>query len=158
MTTTINGITARLGRSAEDFRRYQITVQVNSKKRPGLKSTSDIDPGKANNYHHLLQMVGAAGAACAEYLGEKYGDDVDPTEASRDAIRAFGEECWLLVSLTKDAPTKLKRLESHAAKLRNPDRELLLKLRWAVDRGEILTPQEIAWVDLRIGEIHQGSL
>lgn len=33
-------------------------------------------------------LVAAAGA-CAEYLGEQYGDNIDPTECAKAAVRAF---------------------------------------------------------------------
>lgn len=158
MTTTIQGVSARLGRDPEDFRRYLITVQVYSRTRPGLKATHDIDPGKCSGQQHLLQMIGTAGAACAEYLGEKYGDNIDPVAASRDALRAFGEEARLQAALAKDAPAKVKRLESMSAQLRNEEQELLHKLRWALDHGEKLTPIEVEWVNQRIGELHAAQL
>lgn len=158
MTTTIQGVSARLGRDPDDFRRYLVTVQVYSQTKPGLKATNDIDPGKATNHQHLLQLVGTAAAACAEYLGEKYGDNIDPATASRDALRAFGEEAKLLVALAKDAPAKVKRLEAMSARLPNEEQELLHKLRWAIDHGEKLTPLEIEWVNRRIGELHTNQL
>lgn len=158
MTTTINGVSARLGRDPEDFRRYRITVQVYSRVKPGLKASNDIDPGASNGQQHLLQLIGAAGAACAEYLGEKYGDNIDPATASRDAIRAFGEECHLLAAMSKDAPEKVKRLESQAVRLKAEERELLSKFRWSLDHGERLTPLEVEWLNRRIGELHQSQL
>lgn len=158
MTTTINGVTARLARDPEDFRRYRITVQVYSRVKPGLKASNDIDPGASNGQQHLLQLIGAAGAACAEYLGEKHGDNIDPATASRDAIRAFGEECRLMAELAKDAPAKLKRLESNVAKLSNENQEQLRRLRYLVDHQEQLLPKEVAWLNQRLGELHGGQL
>lgn len=158
MTTTINGTTTRLGRDPDDFRRYMITVQVYSRARPGLKASHNIDPGKVTGQQHLLQLIGTAGAACAEYLGQKYGDNIDPAAASRDALRAFGEEAKLQVELSKDAPAKVKRLESMRSRLRDWETELLHKLRWAIDHNEKLTPLEVKWLDQRIGEIHAEGL
>ncbi len=158
MTTMIEGVSVRLGRDSEDFRRYMVTVQAYSAMRPGLKSTTDIDPGKATNQAHLLQLIGAAGAACAEYLDETYGDNIDPTAAARSAIRAFGEECHLQVELMKDAPSKVKRLETHAVMLKDGERELLRMLRWSIDQGRSLTPVEVQWVDEALGRIHGRNL
>ena len=158
MTTTINGVTARLARDPEDFRRYRITVQVYSRVKPGLKASNDIDPGASNGQQHLLQLIGAAGAACAEYLGEKYGDNIDHVTASRDAVRAFGEECRLMAELAKDVPAKLKRLESNVAKLSNENQEQLRRIRYLVDHQEKLLPKEVAWLNQRLGELHGGQL
>lgn len=159
MSTTIEGTSVRLGRDPEDFRRFMITVQVYSRTRPGLKSTNDIDPGKVNGQQHLLQLIGAAGAACAEYLGEKYGENIDPATASQNAIRAFGEECRLQVALSKDAPAKVKRLEQHAAAvLKDHERELLHKLSWSLKHGEKLTPVEVQWVDQCLARVHNNQL
>ena len=158
MTTTINAVTARLARDPEDFRRYRITVQVYSRVKPGLKASNDIDPGASNGQQHLLQMIGTAGAACAEYLGEKYGDNIDPVVASRDAVRAFGEECRLMAELARDVPEKLKRLEANVAKLSNENQEQLRRLRYLVDHQEKLLPKEVAWLNQRLGELHGGQL
>lgn len=154
MTVAVEGVSARLGRDPDDFRRYLVTVQVYSKTKPGLKASSNIDPGKATNQQHLLQLVGTAAAACAEYLGEKYGDNIDPVTASRDALRAFAEEARLTKALALDAPAKVKRLEAMGARLPNQEKELLHKLRWAIDHGGQLTPLEIEWVNRRIAELH----
>lgn len=158
MTTTIQGVQARLGRNPEDLRKYMVTVLVYSQKRPGLKSSTDIDPGGCANQQHLLQMVGTAGAACAEYLGNRYGDNIDPAGAARDAIRAFGEECRLMAELAKDVPAKLKRLESNMGKLSNEHQEKLRRLRYLVDHQEQLLPKEVAWLNQRLGELHGGQL
>ena len=158
MTTTIQGVQVRLGRNPEDPRKYRVTVLVYSQKRPGLKSTTDIDPGKCANQQHLLQLIGTAGAACAEYLGKRYGDNIDPAECAKFAIRAFGEECRLVAELAKDAHSKLKRLESNAAKLSNEHQEQLRRLRYLVDHQEKLLPKEVEWLNKRLGELHGGQL
>lgn len=158
MTTTINGVTVRLGRDSENTLKYLITVQVYSELRTGLKSNSEIDPGKANNQQHLLQLIGMAGAACAEYLGEKYGDNIDPEKSSKYAIQAFGEECRLQEALAKDAPAKIKRLEQHTPILKEPERELLHKLSWALNHGCKLTPREVLWMNQCLARIHGNQI
>lgn len=154
MTTTIQDVQARLGRDPEDLRKYRVTIQVCSKKRPGLKSSTDIDPGEAASQHQLIRMVGAAGAACAEYLGERYGDNIDTGEAYRDAVRAFEGECKLVTAVAESAYEKLKRIEAHVARLSDEKRELVQRLRYLVDHYGKLLPREAAWIDQRIQEIH----
>ncbi len=158
MTITVQGTQARLGRNPEDPRKYQITVFVYSQKRRGLKAGVDIDPGQAANQQHLIQLVGMAGAACAEYLGKRHGDNIDPVTASQDAIRAFAEECRLMAELAKDAPTKIKRLENNAGRLSNADQEQLRRLRYLVDHQERLLPKEVAWLNQRLEKLHEDLL
>lgn len=158
MSTTIEGMTVRLSRDDEDPRKYKIVVQCYSQKLPGLKATNDIDPGRSPNQAHLLNLIGVAGAVCAEYLGKKYGDNIDPVAASQFAIRAFGEECRLLAELSKDVPTKLRRLESNVASLNNQHQEQLHRLRWLVDHNQRLVPAEVRWIHERLGELHGNQL
>lgn len=158
MSTTINGVTVRLGRDSENLARYVVTVQVASRVRKGLKSTNEIDPGSAGNQQTLLHQLGIAGAACAEYLGEKYGDNIDPAQCARDALKAFGEEARLVAALKADVPAKLKRLERNLGVLKDNQRELVHRCRFAVDKGSALTPEEVAALDAMIGQIHGSQL
>lgn len=158
MSTTINGITVRLGRDSENLARYVVTVQATSRRKPGLKASHEIDPGEAGDQRGLLHRIGIAGAACAEYLGEKYGDNIDPAAASRDALKAFGEEARLVASLKEQVPDKLKRLERNLGVLKENQRELVMRLRFAFDRGSALTPEEVAAMDVMIGQIHGSQL
>lgn len=158
MSTTINGLTVRLGRSEDDWRKYVITVQMKSRKHPGLKASNDIDPGVASGTDHLLKMIAAAGAACAEYLGEKYGEPQDPGAASRDALRAFQEECHLLKELAKDLPTKLRRLESHLSTLTSAEVEAVRRFRWLTNQQQQLTQKEVQWINEKLGALHGAQL
>lgn len=158
MSTTIQGVQARLERSAEDARKFQVTILLYSRKRPGLKASSVIDPGATTNPQQLLQLVGTAGAACAEYLGENYGDDMDPGACSRDAIKAFGEECRMMAALAKDVPAKLKRLEACAGRLSNQHQDQLHRLSYLVKKNLQLLPGEVVWLNQRIGELHGAQL
>lgn len=158
MSTTIEGTQVRLERDPENLRKFRIMVQVYSQKRPGLKATQEIDPGACRNKDHLLQLVGVAGAACAEYLGEKYGDNIDPADCSKNALHAFGEEARLMAALAVDVPAKMRRLESHVARLTNEQQEVLLRLRHLLDKQCRLVPREIRWLDERLGEIHGSQL
>jgi hypothetical protein len=158
MTTAINGVNVRLGRDPEDFRRYQIVVQVYSARRPGLKSHYTIDPGKVNNKEHLLQLIATSASAGAEYLGQKYNDNIDPVRAGQYALQAFAEESRLIVELAKGAPAKVKRLETQVSLLNNQEQELLHKLRWAVDNNRQITVGENNWLNSVLGRIHGSQL
>jgi hypothetical protein len=158
MSTTINGLTVRLGRSEDDWRKYVITVQMKSLKQPGLKASNDIDPGVASGTDHLLKMIAAAGAACAEYLGEKYGEPQNPGAASRDALRAFQEECHLLKELAKDLPAKLRRLESHLSTLTSAEVEAVRRFRWLTNQQQQLTQKEVQWINEKLGALHGAQL
>lgn len=158
MSTTINGVTVRLGRSEADWRKYVITVQMMSLKQPGRKASNDIDPGVASGTDHLLKMIAAAGAACAEYLGEKYGEPQDPGAASRDALRAFQEECHLIKELSKDIPRKLRRLELHLSSLGSAEVEAVRRFRWLTDHHQQLTPKEVQWINEKLGALHGAQL
>ena len=158
MSTTINGVTVRIGRDSENLVRYVVTVQVASRVRKGLKSTNEIDPGAAGNQRTLLHQLGIAGAACAEYLGEKYGDNIDPAQVARDALRAFGEEARLIAAIKEQVPAKLKRLEQNLHVLKENQRELLHRCSYAVKKGSALTPEEVAALDVMIGQIHGSKL
>lgn len=158
MSTTINGVTVRLGRSEDDWRKYAITVQMKSLRQPGLKASNDIDPGVASGTDHLLKMIAAAGAACAEYLGEKYNEPQDPGAASRDALRAFQEECHLLKALAKDLPAKLKRLAHHLNVLTSTEVEAVRRMQWLVDHQQQLTQKEVQWINEKVGALHGAQL
>ncbi len=157
MSTTINGTTVRLERFPEDWRRYRVVVLVNSRVRPGLKATNYLDPGKAVSVRHLCHGVGATAALCAEYLGKKYKDIVDPSTCIRDAIQAFGEECRLMGELGRDLPKKLERVRTEG-KLNEKEREVLDRMIWLIGRGEALLSTEINWVNEQIGNIHGAKL
>ena len=158
MSVTIEGVQCRLGRDPDDLRRFSINVAVYSQTKPGVKANSSVDPGAAHGKEHLLHMIGVAAAACCEYLHETHGDNVDPAHASKAALHSFAEECRLQEELKKSGPAKIKRLEFHADKLPAQERELLLKLRWLIDKGQALTPVEDEWIDSRIRQIHKDQI
>lgn len=157
MSTTINGVTVRLEREEEDWRKYQITVLVASREKPGLKTSSSIDPGKAVDSKQLMRGIAAAASLGAEQLNKKYGDIIDPALAIRDGLQAFGEECRLIAALKKDFPSKLKRLLESTV-LNGKERELVQRMRWLIDRDRGLTREEYDWVNVKIGQIHGSQL
>lgn len=157
MSTTINGTTVRLARDPEDWRKYRVEVLVTSRTKPGLRATQYMDPGKAVNSDHLIRGVGAAAALCAEYLGTRYKEAVDPSTCIRDAIRAFGEECRLLGELARGIPEKLQRLKG-SDKLDGREREVLDRMMWLTNRGEKLTREEAELVNEWVGRLHGAQL
>lgn len=158
MSTTINGVTVRFEREPEDWRKHQIVVQVNSRVKRGLKAQQEIDPGKSPDVRTLIRGVGAAAALCAEHLGMKYGDTVDPEGCIRDAIQAFGEEVRLIAELGADIAAKMKRLEGNLSRFDNKEAEVIRRMKYLVDKGENLTREELEWVNIKIGEIHGAQL
>lgn len=157
MSTTINGTTVRLARDPADWRKYRVEVLVTSRTKPGLRAMEYMDPGKAVNANHLIRGVGAAAALCAEYLGKKYKDPVDPSCCIRDAIQAFGEECRLIGELARGLPEKLKRLKQ-SGKFSGREGEVLDRMLWLTERGERLTREESEWVNEQIGTLHGAQL
>lgn len=159
MSVTINGVTVRLQRDPENWRRFQVAVQVVSRKRPGLKAERTMDPGKAQGLSDLTKGIAAAAALNAEYLGDKYGDNIDPSLAIRDALQAFGEECRLLAAQSAGVGDKLKRLsESAWIKGQDREREAVRRMRWLIDRGERLTGGEIEWINAALAQHHASQI
>lgn len=158
MSITLDGVEVELGRLDTDWRKFGITVKVFSRRKPGLKATNQIDPGAVGNAQALIQMVGAAGGACAEYLGKRYKDNIDPSVAANLAMKAFVEEMRLAKELTQQVPAKLRRLLGQEAKLNNNEQELITRLQWMVDHGQELTPREVRAVDSIVARLHSGLI
>lgn len=158
MSTTINGVTVRIERNPDDWRKHQVTVQVASRKRPGLKASHSIDPGKCSSVHELGRVVGAAAALAAEHLGKKYKDIMDPSLAIRDGIRALAEEARLMGELARDVPAKLKRLKANQSSLSSLEQEVVGRMIWITDRGEKLTRDEGEWINQKVGALHGAQL
>ncbi len=154
----MNRVEVVLGRLEDDWRKTGITVKVWSQRKSHLKATNEIDPTNSDSPERLIQMVGAAGGACAEYLGKKYGDNIDPSDCARDAMRAFGEECRLQASLAVGAPAKVARLRGQEHRLKNNEQELLIRLNWLLDNHQKLTPKELDAVDSMISRLHASQL
>lgn len=158
MSTTINGVTVKMGRMADDWRKHAVIVQVASRVKPGLKAAQELDPGQAVNARQLIAAVGAAAAVGAEYLGQKYNDLIDPSAATRDAIQAFGEEARLIGELAKGMPDKVRRLRREQARFSDQERELIARMAYLMDKGEKLTREEAEWVNDRIADLHGQQL
>lgn len=160
MSVTINGTTVRLQRDPEDWRKLQVLVRVASVKKPGLCADQTFDPGKSPSTAMFLKALGAAAALCAEYLGERYGDNLDPASCSRDVYAAFREEAKLLAALRVDAAVKAKRLLQSGWGQRAPaeDRAKLERMAWLLNRGENLTAAEGEQINKWIGQLHRAQL
>lgn len=158
MTIQMNGVEVSLGRHSEDWRKTSVVVKVWSVRKPHLKATNEIDPGTVTTAQSLIQLVGTAGGACAEYLGKKYGDNIDPTKAASFAMNAFVEEVKLSKSLGENVPEKLKRLAPQVSRLTNPEQELYERFRWYLARGDALTPKEVSALDKILSRLHSEGL
>lgn len=158
MSTTINGVTVKMGRLADDWRKHAIIVQVASRVKPGLKAAQEIDPGKAINTQALIEGIGAAAALGAEYLCRKYHDPLDPHTCARDGIKAFGEEVRLIAELAKDMPKKVRRLYESRDRLTAQEGEVVERMRYLIDKGESLTVDEADWVNQKVGQLHGDQL
>lgn len=158
MSTGIRGVEVELGRLSTDWRKFGITVKVWSQRKPGLKATNEIDPATVTTAQAVIQLVGAAGGTCAEYLGERYRDNIDPTEAARLAMRAFVEEMRMVKELATAVPMKLMRLRSHVSEMNNNEQEFLERCKWFIDRNQELTPAEVRALDAMIARLHAGQV
>lgn len=70
-------------------------VRVSSDVKFGLMATVNVVPSHQglNTTHEVERAVAAAGGACAEYLCEKYGDDLDPAVCAKEAQLALFDLC-----------------------------------------------------------------
>lgn len=158
MTTQIEGVEVELGRLDADWRKFGIKVKVRSRRKPGLKTIVEVDPGKVVDQNGLVKLVALAGASCAEQLGKKYKDNIDPVKAGTLAVQAFGEECRLMAALSQSNKAKLGRLTVHKASLNDNERELVDRLDWLTRRGDDMTPKEGAALDNMVARLHGRQL
>lgn len=159
MTTVIDGIEVAFEPMEDDYRKTGISVRVHSKKRKHLMAYKQIDPGTLGDSKAVMNIVGVAAGAGAEYLNKRYGDNIDPSTAAKLAIRVLGEESKLQAECGKGYPLKLARVRANVLplKLNEYEMELLDRLEWRSAKG-LTTPMEVAKVDSWIMQIHQGML
>lgn len=158
MSTTIEGVEVEFGRLESDWRKSSILVYVHSRKKPNVLSRAEIDPMICGTANATCMAISAAAGAGVEFLGKRYGDNLDATVAARLALRAFMEECKLLIEIQKDAPAKLQRLEGNLSLLKENERELLSRIKFFLTRGDKLTPGEIKAMDAMIARLHEAQL
>ena len=157
MTIRIGAVEVSLGRLSSDQRKFSLNVYVRSVVRPGLQAQNEIDPGKFSNAAAVLQAVGVAAGAGAEYLGVKYGDNIDPSTAVRDAMRATAEEMKLMASLSGSVPEKLRHLNSKKSLLSNRDLESLKWFNHLYESHNGITPAEVLRMNEIIAKIHAAG-
>ena len=142
--------------------KFKIKVRVRSKKREGLLSENEIDPGKYSGQRDLLVAIGVAGAATAEYLCDRYGDNFNLPKYAEYAQRAFLEECHLCGEKARTIPEKIKRLRSmdpllFDAMFQDWQKEFVDELEYAISKGTNPTADDAAVLDHMIGTIHQNQ-
>lgn len=158
MTVSLEGVEVALGRLDADWRKTAVIVKVGSRKKPGLFSTNEIDPTATAGARALIELVGVAAAACAEYLNKKYHDNIDESYARKLAMNAFAEEVRLSVEVSKSVPEKLTRLWGQEHLLNNMDQEFLHRCQWFVDQKQGLSHKEVMALDALINKIHGKQL
>lgn len=158
MTIELEGVSITLGRLTLDERKFGIMVKVRSMRRPNIKFQNEVDPGKVQDQNGLLSLISVAAAACAESLGKKYGDNIDPVKVGQLALRAFREECHLMKALNADIDAKLKRVAFYRVLLSEEHRNLLEHCEWLRRRGEDLTPDEVNRVNDLVKKFHAHNL
>jgi hypothetical protein len=136
-------VTVTVGRDNKN--KYTVRVAVYSNKKHGLKASTDIDPGQCQGAAQLNQLIAIAGAACAEYLCQKHGEEHDPSACGRSAVDDFARECRLMEELKEGFPEKVARLM--ASPLLPPERQRLDQLSFFIKRGSAPTSEDSAWVN-----------
>lgn len=159
MTTALQGVEVEMTRLDRDWRQVGFVVKVHlHRKGKLLKATNEIDPLSFPNAQALSNAIGVAAGACAEYLGKKYGANIDPHEAARLGIKAFTEELLMQNELKKDIPAKLLRIAGHRQTILNAqEMELLERFQHTVQHDLPLTPKEAVVLDIWIARIHEQS-
>jgi hypothetical protein len=154
MTTKINRSTAEFIRD-EDTGQALIRIGAQSYFKPELRATNDILPGTptTNNFRDLMKMVGIAGAACAEYLGERYGEAMDPGQCELDSKQAFTVECQRLNELQAGVGEKLKLAKQRCWLMTNDHVEMIRRLDELYGRRGMILPVEVAYLDKVINSV-----
>lgn len=118
-------VTVALRRNPDRLSELYLYVKVDSVSRPGLGATNDIAIGP-RGVAELTRLVGVAAAAGAEYLSEKYGDNLDPAATEIAAKQALGREAQKYADLTQARQSwalRALRLAERMLELnRTPDR------------------------------------
>lgn len=158
MSVTIEGVEVRIDRGMHDKRKTVIVVQVMSRKQKGLFARHEVDPAEAGNVATTLRRIETSAGAAAEYLGEKYGDNIDPDNAARNAVKAFEEECRLLTALTQKAEKKIKRLEQSGSMLSAEEKQAVDFFKHIIKSGGQLLHGEAKYLNRLINKLHGRQL
>lgn len=75
----------------DDTRRALVGIRVRSKMQDHRKRVVQLDPGKFNSAQALMHQIGLSAAACAEFLHDDCGDNIDPGECYKEAIKKADE-------------------------------------------------------------------
>lgn len=153
---TVDGVTVKFVIN-EDSGKVCLKVQVKSVKKPGLSSDWETDFTECSSVQHAVQQIQLAGSAGAEYLGTKYGDNIDLEHAGVCALKAFKEECKQRRLLQSDSANKLKFLKEHQNLLTAQDQEILERIFFYAGK-DLLLPGHIAWMDRAIQTINQRQV
>lgn len=154
----IDQVAVEYGRSSEDFRQLVILVRVLSRRKKGLSAQSEVNPAKCGTVLATVAAIQAAAGAGAEYLGEKYGDNIDPDQAAKNAVHAFQEETKLLAESSRQVAHLVARMMTHRAKFSDPVREQVERWDWLLKHGQPLTPRDRADMGPVLAALHKSQL
>lgn len=91
-------LTVEFRRRNENPRQFFIHVALQSPARPEFSATLAVRTDNRTALE-LKKLVEAAGGSLAEYLDEKYGQKVDPSQAAHSAVIAFAQESAKLIEV-----------------------------------------------------------
>jgi len=153
MTVCIDGVEVALGRDEDDPRIMGFYVYVHSLKKPQNQARSWVNPADCGTAKATLAAIIAAAIAGAEYIGNKYGEPVNPTTVARNAREAMEREIRLMAEMSGGVQKVLKTLHEHRARLNNQAQEVVEKARWVVGKGLPLSVNEMVSLQNILGEL-----
>lgn len=138
----LDNVAVEYGRAIQDFRQLVIHVRVLSRVKKGLWADIEVNPATCGTVQATVSAVEAAGGAAAEYLGEKYGDNLDPSTCARLAARAFLEETKLVAEASQGVQPLVARMMTHRHSMSDPYREKVERWDWLLRNNQPITPKD----------------
>lgn len=154
----LGAVQVSFGRSESDWRQLVIRVQVHSKLKKGLLSSVDVNPASLGNVQATIAAVSAAAGAGAEYLGQQYGDNIDPEHCAKLAREAFAAEARLMAESTQGVGVVVARLMANRAHLPEVYREKAERWNWLQTHSQVFTPGDRTEMGQALALLHAKNL
>ena len=154
----IDNVAVEYGRASDDFRQLVVLIRVQSRRKKGLWAQHEVNPAKCGTVPATLAAIQAAAGSAAEYLGEKYGDNIDPDQAAKNAVHAFSEETKLLAESSRQVVHLVARMMAHRSKFTDPVREQVERWDWLLKHGQPITPRDRADMGPVLAALHKAQL
>ena len=154
----LNGVSVELGRSMDDPRMTVFFVRVRSIRNPKVWSHGEVDPAKCGGAVATLSAVGLSAAAGAEYLNNKYGDNVDTEAALKLALTCCAEEAKLNVEASKGSEAVVARLFQNRHVFPDESRERIELWHWCQENGQQLTVSDRKDMGKALAALHAAGL